>query len=112
MFGKSSGRSALDAEMLLGTEALECSVGTAAMWAFSPVPALGLASRPLLPLPGYAAWLAYTHGALPVSSSLGPEGGTSGKTNSAYPSDHELPSEGVTSFLVMKMVSDIFIYRS
>lgn len=50
-------------------------------------------------------------GALPVFSSLGPEGGTSGRTNSAYPSDHELPSEGVTSFLVMKIVSDIFIYR-
>lgn len=104
MFGKSSGRSALNIEMLLGFEALECSVGTAAMCAFSPVPALGLASHSsLLPLSESAAWLAYTH-RLPVCSNLGPGADTSGRTNSAYPSDHELPFAGVTSFLVMEIV--------
>lgn len=111
MFCRSNGRSALDIEMLLGFEVLECYVDITAMWVFSLVPALGLASHsPLLPHSGYAAWLAYTH-RMSVCSSLAPGAGTSGRTNSEYPSDHELPSAGVTSFLVMEVVPDIFIYR-
>lgn len=56
--------------MLLGFAALECYVNTTAMWVFSLVPAMGLASpSPLLPLSGYAAWLAHTH-RLPVCSNL------------------------------------------
>lgn len=70
LFCRSNGRSALDIEMLLGFAALECYVDTTAMWVFSLVPAMGLASHsPLLPLSGYAAWLAYTH-RLPVCSNL------------------------------------------
>lgn len=33
------------------------------------------------------------------------------QTNSAYPSDHELPPAGVTSFSVMEIIPDTFIYR-